>query len=106
MSNETWLVRIDFLDHSQCQGPAILIPCTVFGLLYEEHPLAYLVCTWVSDGEVDGMNSETYAILKHEGIKVDRIRAEPVKGITIDWQNVKTIGVTQEELEAARTVSL
>lgn len=71
------LVRVDFDDHSHMVGGhSEVVKCTVWGILYKETKEAYYVSNWMSDGEVCGMNSDTYCIRKHKGIKLTKIQLE------------------------------
>lgn len=67
------IVRVYFTDHCQATGgEAELAKCQVFGVLIKETPEAYYVASWVADGVVDN-NTDSYAILKHKGIKLERL---------------------------------
>lgn len=75
MKQKLPLVRIDFDDHAQTTGgEANHVTCTVFGILYRESKKAYYVTSWISDGEFNGINSDTYCVLKGTVIKFQKIR--------------------------------
>lgn len=71
------LVRIEFDDHSHAiGGEAEVIPCVCWGVLYNETKKAYFVSSWMSDGKLNGENSDTYCILKGCVTKFSKIRVE------------------------------
>lgn len=74
---ELELVRVDFLDHSDCKSEVSgLIPCTVWGLLLKETKQSLHILKWCADSNAYDDNSETWCILKHQVIVIDRIRWE------------------------------
>lgn len=68
------IVRIAFKDHAMSSGEDTgLVNCEVFGVLFKETTDAYYVASWVCERSVSNPNTETFAILKHPGIKVTRL---------------------------------
>ncbi len=77
MAKKYWLARVDFIDHADCSSTfASTIPCTVWGLIVEETETHIHVLKWCADKDENSHNSEVWAIVKHKGIRVDKIRQE------------------------------
>lgn len=68
------IVHIQFLDHAQVNGDN-LQPAKIdlYGVLVKEDRLCYYIASWVCDNELD-KNADCYAIIKHKGIKIKRLR--------------------------------
>lgn len=68
------IVQIDFPDHCSATGDnAEAIPCTAFGILYEETDLVYKVCSWVSARTLKDSDSDVYIIVKVPGIRIRKL---------------------------------
>lgn len=70
-----WAVHIKFDDHSF--GPitdAHVIRCDVIGVLVGETSKAWFVSPWICDGGLQDPNTDCYAIRKHPGLKVRKLR--------------------------------
>lgn len=71
------LVIVDFLDHVSTQnGSSDPVPVQAVGWFVGETDAAYVICPWLTEGELTGMNSDTYTILKHKQLKIKKINGQ------------------------------
>lgn len=69
-----WVVQIEFIDHARCAGNNTgPVKCLVWGLLYDETPTHYKVCSWASGCDLEAEDTDTYAILKIRTLKIRRL---------------------------------
>lgn len=74
---EKWLVRVDFIDHADCPAPISgTVPITVWGVVVKDTDSEIHLLKWCANRDEKDSNSETWAIVKHPGIKIEKIRKE------------------------------
>lgn len=79
------LVYVRFLDHCQDDSVSIKpIVCEVFGILKKEDKIAWYVCPWVCDYNLNDSNTDCYCILKSTMIEYRQIKT---KGRTYGKKN-------------------
>lgn len=68
------IVKIDFLDHSECSGENVgVVPVQVIGYLIYEDRIHYQVASWVADSGIDHPDTVVFTVVKHKGVKVKKI---------------------------------
>ena len=72
-----WLVKIDLLDHSKSQLQTCgLSQDVVYGLLTHEDESSVRICPWVVGLDISEPSCEVFTLVKHSGMKIEKIREE------------------------------
>lgn len=70
-----YIAHIHFLDHSSFEGgnPEPL-ECDAVGVLYKEDSRAYYLATFISERQIDPVNTSTIVVLKKAVIKLTKLK--------------------------------
>jgi hypothetical protein len=71
------LLIIEFLDHCYTNGGSNKpIPIKVVGWVVTDTPTYIVLAPWVAENSVDDDNTDTYTLVKHPNIKIQKAKIE------------------------------
>lgn len=74
------LVVVTFWDHYETNGEDIrLIKCEVPGFLVGEDDKAIYLVYWLCDNEINNTNTDIIALVKHNGMVINKAQITKVK---------------------------
>lgn len=77
-----YITHIEFLDHASFEGghPEPLV-CDAVGVLYKEDSKAYYLATFISEKQIEPLNTTSIVILKKAVTKLTKLKRFQLSGV-------------------------